>query len=87
MTEREHIEQMLPPHTLVGIKNYIDHHMPTGGFLRSVFSNKLVQAFNQADSANTRALREIAIYLYNYAPQDCWGSEEKYNDWIKDCTG
>lgn len=75
-------ELQIPDYTLDGIHRYIDEHCPVGGFLQAVLSNDLREAFARADDNNCRALFHIVAWLYNNAPSDCWGSPDRYTDWI-----
>jgi hypothetical protein len=67
-----------------GIRRYVDHHCPTGEFLRAVLSNKLKEAIFSADDDNILVLPEIVRYCYNEIPGLCWGSPEKVRAWIAD---
>ncbi len=73
----------LPEGLRDGVKRYIEHHIPPGGFLEAVISNQLSEAFGRADEQNRRRLYEIVGWFYNYAPSTCWGSPEKYQIWLK----
>lgn len=80
---QQSLESDIPSATLDTIKRYVDHGCSTGGFLRAVLENKLVEAFSRADSGNKKALESIVTYVYNYIPHEAWGSEEKYDTWIE----
>lgn len=69
--------------TLAALQRYAREGIPTGGFLRSVLENDLMEAFGQADSENTRDMEEIVTYVYNEMPQACHGSKVKVLAWIK----
>jgi len=56
---------------------------PTGGFLKAVLENNLMEAMSSADASNREALYEIVMYVYNKMPMDCWGSPEKVKRWLK----
>ena len=73
----------IPEHTLYGIHQYIEHHIPPGHFLEAVFSNDLREAFGRADEENIAAMFHIVAYLYNKVPGNCWGSPEKVRQWLK----
>lgn len=47
---------------LDGLKRYVEHHTPTGGFLRAVLENDLREACARADDENVKV---IPIYV-------CW---------------
>lgn len=74
---------ILPDHMHDAIVAWIEQARPTGSFLRALLSNNLMDAFGQADEANTAAMRQWVIYLYNYAPAGCFGSPEKVRSWIE----
>ena len=63
------------------VKNYIENGTIYGNFLYSLFCNDLMMVYTHADKENKRNLDEWTIFLYNYAPKDCWGSEEKVKNW------
>jgi len=37
----------------------------------------------RADVRNRRRLFEYINYLYNFVPVVCWGSKEKFENWIE----
>ena len=65
------------------LRNYLEHHTATGGFLECVLSNDLAGSFGRADETNRACLYEIIQFLYNEAPAISWGSKNKYNTWLK----
>ena len=73
----------VPEHTLPAILRYINDHIEPGGFLVAVLSNDLKESFARADIENREALFNIVAYLYNEAPENCWGSPEKVKAWLK----
>lgn len=73
----------IPPHTRESLRRYADDGVPTGGFLYAVLTNKLFEAVGRADSENSLALRDIAMYIYNELPAASWGSEEAVHNWIQ----
>ena len=73
----------LPEHIRGGMARYIEEGCPTGRFLEYVIKNKLVDSFGLADEINKYRMFDICDFLYNQAPIPCWGSEKKYNEWIK----
>lgn len=79
---RDHLE-MLPGHIRDGVLRYIEQGVPTGDFLRAVFSNDLKGAVCRADSTNQRAIVEIVQFMVWYAPAVCQGSPERYENWIE----
>lgn len=69
--------------TLDNINAYIYNHINPGDFLYSVFCNDLIQSIHRADSFNLIELPNIVQYLWSHAPYDCWGSEKKVDEWLK----
>ena len=63
-------------------ERYIEHGIPTGGFLRAVLENDLREAFGRADIYNRSCMFEIVAWLWNEAPSTCWGSPEKVSAWL-----
>lgn len=73
----------IPENTRWAIADYvIDGHRP-GSFLCAVLSNDLKRSFERADRTNTRAVGAIVAFLYNHAPEACWGSEGRLEAWIE----
>ena len=70
------------PDVLDSLKRYIEHGIPTGGFLEAVLSNDLREAIGRADDYNMRTLPEIVSWIYNEAPSGCWGSPKRVTEWI-----
>ena len=71
----------LPEHLQDSMERYIEDGIRSGGFLTAVLSNDLKGAVNVADSGNIKLLPDIVTWLYNEAPQGCWGSTENVQDW------
>lgn len=65
------------------LERYVQNKIPTGGFLKAVLENDLVEAFGQADDINKYRIGEIIKYIYNELPSLCWGSPEKVQNWLK----
>jgi hypothetical protein len=63
------------------IRRYVDHGIPTGGFLRAVLANDLMQAVGRADESSLANLAEIARYIYNDIPANAHGSYEKVDEY------
>jgi hypothetical protein len=73
----------VPQDTLETLNRYIEHGIPTGGFLEAVINNDLYCAVARADDNNIRALPAIVSYLYNEAPSSCWGRANAFEKWIE----
>ena len=63
---------------------YIEHRIPTGGFLEAVLSNDLATSLGRADCRNQLRLHSIVKWIYNEAPATCWGSEAKVKSWLEE---
>lgn len=80
---------LLPQYALIPrpIRRAIDGHAlhgrPTGGFVRAVLENDLIEAFILADESSTAALRGIVFYVYHEIPSACWGSRKKVKAWLE----
>ena len=74
---------VIPERMMIPLQEYTENHQPVGGFLEAVISNNLFAACTKADESNLHLLPAYIAYLYNYAPSGCWGSAEKYQEWIK----
>jgi hypothetical protein len=70
------------PQMREGLKNYFEHRIPTGDFMRSVLSNDLRGAVGRADSQNIYLLHEYVSWLWNEAPAGAWGSPAKVDAWL-----
>lgn len=64
------------------LNRYVDHRLPTGGFLQSVLENDLMGAMGMADHINRQRIFDICRYVYNNLPPNCWGSPEKVKEWL-----
>jgi len=72
----------LPESAQGTMQRYIEHGIPPGSFMEAVLSNDLKQTCERADFFNRYLLFEYVQWLYNYAPQNCFGSCENYRDWL-----
>jgi hypothetical protein len=72
----------IPQHTKESLDRYVEHRIPTGGFLRAVLTNDLFGAVSRADQYNVVAIPDIVKYIYNQLPAGCWGSEEIVDRWL-----
>jgi len=62
---------------------YLSDGVPTGGFLRSVLANDLMEAVGLADCDNLEALPHIVSWVYSHVPLLARGSYEKVDAWLK----
>src|ERR1017187_2246956 len=65
------------------LARYVQQGIPTGGFLRAVLSNDLMNAFGRADDQNAATLFHICAYIYNELPSACHGSEKVVDAWMQ----
>lgn len=71
----------IPRDTQYALTEYVTQGQPVGHFLTAVLENNLKEAFAHADDANSAALKEIVMWIYNVAPGNCQGSPGRVNDW------
>lgn len=74
-------DEFIPDYMQGGLKRWIEYGIAPGGFLCALLKNDLAEACGLADSTNQTNLHNYVTYLYNYAPQGCWGSVENFNEW------
>jgi len=83
-TDRHSLRQYrIPEHMHAGIINYVFYGILPGEFLQAVLRNDLAEAVGRADWMNQEVLPNYVRWLYNEAPQGCWGSPEKVAAWIE----
>jgi len=75
--------ELCPDSVAESLVAYIESGRPTGDFLNAVLTNNLSESFGRADDRNREVLFDIVTALYNYAPANCWGSEEKVAAWYE----
>jgi len=56
------------------IRRYVDLGIPTGGFLRAVLANDLMEAVGRADESSLLHLADICRFVYNDIPSNVHGS-------------
>ncbi len=61
---------------------YFTERNPCGSFMMSVLSNDLRKTFAAADPRAEKQVPIIVKWLENYAPSDCWGSNQDVNEHI-----
>jgi hypothetical protein len=74
---------LIPDYMVGGLRRYIENGIEPGSFLSNLLRNDLKGTFLAADSTNVYLVRDYVDFLYNFAPSNCWGSEEKYEAWVK----
>jgi hypothetical protein len=73
----------IPEHMHGAVLRYILDGLDPGHFLSAVIKNNLFESFMFADHKNIKMIRQYVELFYNYAPSDCWKSEEAKQNWIK----
>ena len=72
----------VPMHLREGLFHYVTAYRPVGGFLTAFLSNDLMGAAGAADPESGHSLFRIALFLRNYAPEECYGSPRKVEAWL-----
>jgi hypothetical protein len=72
----------IPLNTMAALKRYSDDKIETGGFLRAVLENNLMEALGRADIYNREAIFDICQFIYNEMPAPCHGSKAKVSAWL-----
>jgi hypothetical protein len=73
---------VIPEHTLVTLKSYLDHRHHPGGFLEAVLTNDLFGAVMRADLQHKDALGAIVQYVYQTFPSSAYGDKERFWNWL-----
>ena len=73
---------LIPVHHMAGgMQRYIEHGICPGHFLTALLCNDFMEAATRADDTNGRHFFEWAVWLHNYAPPACYGSEARFTAW------
>lgn len=72
----------IPEHMHYGVYAYVMYGHPIGDFLYDLFSNDFMGAAGRADHRNLAALKEWALFLYNWFPSQARGSTEAVEAWM-----
>ena len=62
---------------------YVEERSRPGQFLHAVLCNQLREAVIHADEASRAVLRELVLFIYNYVPSPCHGSDQLVQLWLK----
>ena len=68
---------------LESLNAYASKRRPTGGFLRAVLENDLMEAMGRGDDDALENLSAICMHIYNNMPASCHGSKERVATWLK----
>ena len=75
-------QNTLPGYMLEGLFAHIEQRRETGGFLTALFENDLMLLSQRADTTNQHHLYDYARWLFNYAPDGCYGSKKAVTEWL-----
>ncbi len=73
----------IPKLLMEGLTRYVEDRVPTGSFLRAVLENDLHQACMTGTAASLIHMPALSRFIYNETPEECWGSKEKVEAWLK----
>ena len=71
----------VPDYMRGGMVRYILHGIMPGDFLQHVLSGDLFGALRKADDTNFYILQDYGLFLFNYAPAECFGSGKQVVEW------
>lgn len=71
----------VPEHLRDGLRRFIGYGCPVGDFLSAVLDNDLRGACSKADHINRYRLFDVVHFLYNHAPDGCWGNPARRLQW------
>ena len=74
---------LIPDYMQGGVRRWIEDGIAPGHFLTAVLCNDLKEACGRADDENRVRLHDYVSFFYSYAPTGCWGSPDRFNDWMK----
>lgn len=79
--ERSLTDHGVPQHLHAGLIAYVMEGQPMGGFLRAALENNFVDAMCRSIDLDEVALLAVAKWIFNEAPQRCWGSPGVVKCW------
>lgn len=77
------VSKAIPQGIADALTAYIEQGVRPGMCVTYILENRLVDAFVNADQDTVKAMKDIAHFIYHYAPAKCWGSHEAVEEWIK----
>lgn len=80
---KEMLEELIPEHMQGAVTRWLENGLEPGSFLSAVLRNDLKGAVAHADSINLPRLKDYINFFYNFAPGNCWGSVEKFENWME----
>lgn len=75
---------LIPNYLREAVDRYGVDGMETGGCLRAVLENDLLQAVLRADPITSVALPAIVKYCHHTLPSHAWGSSGRVEAWLKE---
>jgi len=69
------------PNLLPALRRYIMVGQEPGDFLKCVLRDRFAESMARANEDTVRVVKSLALYLYNDAPQNCWGGLEVCREW------
>jgi hypothetical protein len=87
-SNKEHLKEVMreygiPLYMRDSLVQYILVGRPVGDFLTAIINNDLKGAVNRADDENQKLIVQYVKFLYNNAPNGCWGSFDSTKHWIE----
>ncbi len=79
----QHLGGCIPSYMHNSLVYYILRGIQPGDFLTSFLRGDLFDAMGYADDINCNSFYNYCKFLHNYAPTNCFGSEEIIYSWIK----
>lgn len=74
--------ETVPVHLRGGLKRYLADRVRPGHFLCALLCNDLADAVLRADPDSLAGLRDLLLFLHNWAPGPAHGSPEKFDAWL-----
>lgn len=78
--------ELCPPHLQQSITEFVTFGRPTGGFLRAVIENDLLESVARADPQNVVLLPHVAQFVRENVPASLLGSAEAYDRHVESMT-
>tara|TARA_R110000751_G_C13550270_1_gene456222 strand:- start:56 stop:574 length:519 start_codon:yes stop_codon:yes gene_type:complete len=70
-----------PVKVLAAINRWVQYRDYPGSFVMRLLCNDLIGTVRSADEESLASLPVILRYLHNEVPTQCYGSEDKVNEW------
>jgi hypothetical protein len=77
-------QQLVPVRYQAGLRRYFEEFIRPGGALSAILANDLAATLASVDRDVTMdELRNLATFLYSYAPSRALGSRKAVSDWVE----